>query len=258
LARGGSLPDALDSLPRGEPNRKNTPFGHAGEEIMQKLCPGFRHEQQSLRVVERLENDGQGLNLTEEVRDGILRHSKGAGPLMAVPKEQLPSTLEGQVVRFADVVAYVNHDLDDALRAKVLTLDELPAGIEGILGATHSERITRLVLDIAAHTDLEREIAVSMSDRAAQALEGLRSFLYKKVYYNDKVHAEFRKASELIHQLWNHFMEDVDRFYEEYWPAALKDGAAEDDIRDFLAGMTDAFAVNLHERIFTPRRWYVL
>ncbi|MCP4601994.1 MAG: deoxyguanosinetriphosphate triphosphohydrolase [Proteobacteria bacterium] len=237
----------------------HTPFGHAGEEIMQRLVPGgFRHEQQSLRVVECLENDGKGLNLTDEVRDGILRHSKGAGPLIADSLEQIPSTLEGQVVRYADVVAYVNHDLDDALRARVLVPGDLPAGVEDVLGSNHSARLTRLVLDIVAHTDLKKESSISMSNEAAEALEELRSFLYKKVYYNEQVHIEFNKASALLEKLWHYFISDINRFYDEYWPSALRDGPPEDDVKDFLAGMTDAFAVNLHERIFTPRRWYVL
>ncbi len=237
----------------------HTPFGHAGEEMMQRLVPGgFRHEQQSLRVVECLENNGKGLNLTKEVRDGIQHHSKGAGPLVTVSDEQLPSTLEGQVVRFADVVAYVNHDLDDALRAGVIIPGDLPAGIQDVLGKNHSERLTRLILDIVAHTDFERKIRISMSPEGADALEDLRSFLYKKVYYNEKVHIEFQKASALLEQLWHYFLNDMDCFYEKHWPSARRDGSPEYDIRDFLAGMTDAFAVNLHERIFTPRRWYVL
>ncbi len=237
----------------------HTPFGHAGEEMMQRLVPGgFRHEVQSLRVVERLENDGRGLNLTEEVRDGILRHSKGKGPLVPGSDESLPRTLEGQVVRFADVVAYANHDLDDALRARVLAPNDLPAWIDDVLGATHSARLTRLVLDITAHTDLGKTRRIAMSREAAEALEELRSFLYQRVYYDERVHAEFRRASSLLERLWHFFVDDMDRFYEQYWPSALRDGAPEDDVRDFLAGMTDAFAVNLHERIFTPRRWYVL
>jgi dGTPase len=226
---------------------------------MQNLVQGgFRHELQSLRVVERLENNGRGLNLTTEVRDGIRHHSKGAGPLVTSETGRLPSTLEGQVVRFSDAVAYVNHDLDDALRGGVLRTNDLPSETEKVLGKTHSERITNLVLDISSQTDLEQEQRIKMGDEAAGALETLRRFLYKKVYYNEKVHAEFRKAKSLLEMLWHFFVEDENRFYDEFWSSALRDGSLEDDVRDFLAGMTDAFAVNLHERIFTPRRWYVL
>jgi dGTPase len=237
----------------------HTPFGHAGEEVLQRLVPGgFRHEQQSLRVVEQLENNGAGLNLTFEVRDGILHHSKGSGPLISSSPDQLPHTLEGQVVRFADVIAYVNHDLDDALRAQVLTEDELPPGVLDVLGENHSDRITKLVIDVVGSTNLDENQNIVMGSEASAALEELRGFLYKRVYYNDAVHAEFHRANALIERLWSYFMGDLDRFYSEYWPSALRDGTAEDDVRDFLAGMTDAFAVNLHERIFSPRRWYVL
>ncbi|MDJ0762843.1 MAG: deoxyguanosinetriphosphate triphosphohydrolase [Myxococcota bacterium] len=237
----------------------HTPFGHAGEEAMQRLVKGgFRHEKQSLRVVSRLENDGRGLNLTPEVRDGILRHSKGAGPLLTQAADALPSTLEGQVVRLADVVAYVNHDLDDALRARVIAPSDLPTGVVDILGSSHSERITRLVLSIAGETNLEETKRIRMSAEVAEALEVLRVFLYKNVYYDQRVHAEFHKASALLERLFAHFHRDPDQFYDIYWPSALRDGTFEDDVRDFVAGMTDAFALNLYEKIFTPRRWYVV
>jgi len=237
----------------------HTPFGHAGEDSLERLMPGgFRHERQSLRVVERLENDGQGLNLTLEVRDGILKHSKGSGPLLEVPEERLPITLEGQLVRVADVIAYVNHDLDDALRAQVFTRDALPESVERVLGETHSVRLTRLVLDVLDNSDMGERPRLGMSRERVAALEELRTFLHENLYYNDQVHSEFRKAEELLGQLWRHFTTDLDRFYERYWPGALRDGTPEDDVRDFLAGMTDAFAVNLFEKIFSPRRWWVL
>jgi dGTPase len=237
----------------------HTPFGHAGEEVMQRLVKGgFRHERQSLRVVERLENDGQGLNLTVEVCDGIVHHSKGAGPLLKGVDIQLPASQEGRIVRVADVVAYVNHDIDDALRAKVIAPSDLPPVALEVLGNTHSNRLTSLVLDIVANTDFESSPDIGMSNEVASALEELRAFLYANVYYNEKVHAEFKKASAIIERLWNYFMDDLDGFYTEFWPGALRDGEPSDDIRDFLAGMTDAFAVNIHERLFTPRRWYVL
>jgi len=237
----------------------HTPFGHAGEEVMQRLVPsGFRHELQSLRVVERLENEGRGLNLTWEVRDGIRHHSKGIGPLISESETERTATVEGQIVRFADIVAYVNHDLDDAIRARVLDPGELPLGIEDTLGKTHSARLTHLVLDVVEHTKLEETPLIRMGTEAAEALDTLRRFLYERVYYNAEVHLEFRKARSLLEHLWTFFTDDIERFYKDFWPGALKDQGPEDDVRDFLAGMTDAFAVNLHEQIFTPRRWYIL
>jgi dGTPase len=235
------------------------PFGHAGEATMQKLVPGgFRHERQSLRVVERLENGGAGMNLTRAVRDGIARHSKGAGPLLAVPDEQLPATLEGQLVRLADIIAYVNHDLDDAVRARVLLPEDVPAPLLDALGRDPASRLERLVLDIVAHTEAAPGPRIAMGAKTAEALETLRAFLYRRVYLDDRVHAEFRKAEELLERLWSHFVGDLDRFYERHWPGALRDGAPEDDVRDFMAGMTDAFAIALHEELFTPRRWFVM
>ena len=237
----------------------HTPFGHAGEEVMQRLVPkGFRHEQQSLRVVEKLENGGKGLNLTLDVRDGIRHHSKGAGPLIPTADTKLPFTLEGQVVRLADVVAYVNHDLDDAIRAKVVTPSDLPAHLFEVLGENHSKRITSLVLDILAHTDFEKRPMVLMGEACLDALETLRRFLYENVYFNPRVLCEFDRARALLEHLFEHFTMDFDRFYDRFWPSAKQDGDPVDDVRDFVAGMTDAFAVNLHEKIFTPRRWYVL
>jgi dGTPase len=237
----------------------HTPFGHAGEESLQRLVPGgFRHERQSLRVVERLENDGKGLNLTLDVRDGIIKHSKGAGPLLAVPASGLPLTLEGQLVRLADVIAYVNHDLDDALRARVLDPGDLPRSVVEVLGDSHSARVTRLVLDVLESSQLGDTPRIGMSDERVAALEELRAYLNDNLYYNTQVHAEFRKAQGILEQLWAHCIADLDRFFTEIWPGALRDGPPEADVRDFLAGMTDAFAVNLFERIFTPRRWWVL
>jgi dGTPase len=237
----------------------HTPFGHAGEEVVKRLSPnGFRHEQQSLRVVEKLENDGRGLNLTLDVRDGIVHHSKGAGPMIPESGATLPATLEGQVVRLADVVAYVNHDLDDAIRAKVVVPEDLPPTIFEVLGRTHSERITTLVLDIVHHTDFDETPFIRMGETCLEAIEALRGFLYQHVYFNKRVLCEFDRARTLLEHLWRHFTDDMDRFYDQYWPSALRDGEPVDDVRDFIAGMTDAFAVNLHEKIFTPRRWYIL
>ena len=237
----------------------HTPFGHAGEATLQKLMPGgFRHEQQSLRVVESLENNGRGLNLTEAVRDGIVKHSKGAGPLLNVSPKQLPKTMEGQLVRVADVIAYMNHDLDDALRARVIAPGDVPAGIVKIIGDTHSARVTYFVLDVINSSNVKDNPKIAVSEEASDALEKLRVFLYENVYYNKKVHAEFHKATDAIERLWNYFINDLQKLYEVYWPGALKDGSPEDDVRDFIAGMTDAYAVTLHEEIFTPKRWYVL
>jgi dGTPase len=237
----------------------HTPFGHAGEDTLMKLHPGgFRHERQSLRVVAHLERQGRGLNLTAPVLDGILNHSKGSGPLLDVPAELLPGTLEGQIVRIADLIAYVHHDLDDALRARVLKQSEVPPFVTAVLGDSHSGRLTAMINDVVTSSRFEVRAVISMTRDMAATLEAVRAFLYDKVYYNQAVHAEFNKASDLVARLWGFFMGDLDRFYAEFWPSALRDGISEDDVRDFIAGMTDAYAINLHDELFTPRRWYVL
>ncbi|MBN2718451.1 MAG: deoxyguanosinetriphosphate triphosphohydrolase [Deltaproteobacteria bacterium] len=258
LARAMNLnEDLTEAIALGH-DLGHTAFGHAGEGILQKLHPqGFRHEQQSLRVVEHLERDGRGLNLTEPVRDGILNHSKGAGPLLNVPAERLPKTLEGQLVRLSDLIAYINHDLDDAVRARVIDPRELPASFDAILGDTHSGRLTFLIKDVVENTHLDAFPRIAMSATAAEALEDVRRFLYERVYYNDTVHCEFKKATKLVERLWEFFMSDLTRFYKDYWPSALRDGIPEDDVRDFIAGMTDAYAATTFQKIYTPRRWYI-
>ncbi|MBN2526590.1 MAG: deoxyguanosinetriphosphate triphosphohydrolase [Deltaproteobacteria bacterium] len=258
LARAMNLnEDLTEAIALGH-DLGHTAFGHAGEGILQKLHPnGFRHEVQSLRVVEHLERDGKGLNLTQAVKDGILNHSKGAGPLLNVPDDTLPKTLEGQIVRLSDLIAYVNHDLDDAIRARVIAPAELPESVNTILGETHSGRLTFLVQDVVKNTNLPKSPRISMSSAAAEALEDVRRFLYERVYYNDTVHCEFKKATKLVERLWAFFMSDLPGFYKEYWPTALRDGTPEDDVRDFIAGMTDAFAATTFQKIYTPRRWYI-
>jgi dGTPase len=236
----------------------HTAFGHAGEGVLRELHPeGFRHEVQSLRVVDRLEREGTGLNLTSAVRDGILNHSKGAGPLLDVPAASLPRTLEGQIVRLADLIAYINHDLDDALRAKIIAEDELPRATAAILGSSTSGRLTFIVTDIVQHTRQADQALITMSPALADGLEQTREFLYQRVYYNDQVHCEFRKATRLLSSLWEFFMGDLNRFYAEYARNALRDGPPENDVRDYIAGMTDAFATTLFQKVFTPRRWYI-
>ena len=237
----------------------HTPFGHAGEDTHTQLHPaGFRHEQQSLRIVAHLERDGRGLNLTAPVLDSILNHSKGAGPLLDVPPQTLPKSLEGQIVRIADLIAYVHHDLDDALRAKVIKPADVPPFVRKVLGDQHSGRLSTMISDVVA-TSLQGDCAaIKMTRDMAHTLEAERNFLYDMVYYNESVHAEFRKTSDVIARLWHFFLDDLDRCYQSFWPAALRDGSPEDDVRDFIAGMTDAYAINLYDTLFIPRRWFVL
>ena len=230
----------------------HTPFGHAGEESLRKILPGgFSHVAQSVRVVERLERDGSGLNLTREVIDGIRTHSKGTGRIVAPA-----STLEAQVVRLADLVAYINHDIDDALRAGVIAADDLPADVVGRVGATHGGRIGRMVLDIIEETIGAGYTHIAMSPGLERDCATLREFLYERVYFNPGTHAEFLKAAKILRDLYDYYLAHIEELGEEYARIA----ASECDARavgDFLAGMTDRFVVQTYERLFIPRPWQV-
>ena len=235
----------------------HTPFGHAGERVLRELIPsGFNHYEQSLRIVDRLENDGQGLNLSWEVRDGIAKHSKGkhGAPVGAADTDRA-TALEGQVARVADMIAYVNHDIDDALRAGLLAEADLPATPIAFLGGTTSERISRLVTDVILQTMQSGLDRVRMSGEVLDALLALRAFLFEAVYENSDATVEFKKASGILGGLWEKVHEQPKAFLDEDIVATEGiDTAA----RDFLAGMTDRFAVSLYERLFIPKPWVEL
>jgi dGTPase len=232
----------------------HTPFGHAGERVLDSLVPGgFRHYEQSLRIVDLLENDGRGLNLTWEVRDGIGRHSKGKkGSPVGIDPDKRAATLEGQVMRVADLIAYVNHDIDDAIRAGVLTAGDLPVDAVNALGSSSSARIATMVKDVVVETQAAGLQEVRMSDHILDATLQMRSFLFEAVYENDVATAEFGKASGILGGLWEKLRAQPDEFLERrVVEAEGLDAAA----RDFLAGMTDRYAVNLFEQLFIPKPW---
>ena len=231
----------------------HTPFGHAGETVLGRLRPGgFHHALQSLRVVDRLERGGKGLNLTHEVREGIVHHSKGKGEVLAAG-----ATLEAQVVRVADLIAYLNHDVDDALRAGVIRLQELPGAVRARLGDTHGQRIDAMVRDVIAATLEEDLRAVGMSPEVHDAAIELREFLYERVYDNPTVHGDFVKASKILEELYGHFVKNADWFLETL-AQPIPGEPVEILAADFIAGMTDRYALYLYERIFMPQPWKVL
>jgi len=232
----------------------HTPFGHAGERVLSGLVPGvFNHYEQSLRIVDVLENNRAGLNLTWEVRDGIARHSKGKhGMPVGAPPEHRASTIEGQVARVADIVAYVNHDIDDSVRAGILNESDLPKDAVKLLGHSHSERIGRLVTDVVHQTIDGGMTEIRMSDPVLHALVALRSYLFEAVYENEVATAEFGKAAGILGGLWDKVRQRPDEFLD------LRTVEAEGvDIaaQDFLAGMTDRYAVRLFEQLFIPKPW---
>jgi dGTPase len=232
----------------------HTPFGHAGERVLDGLVPGgFRHYEQSLRIVDVLENDGRGLNLSWEVRDGIGRHSKGKdGSPVGIDPSKRAATLEGQVLRVADLIAYVNHDIDDAVRAGVLRETDLPADAIGILGPTSSARIAGMVKDVVVETTRGDLSEIRMSEEMLQATLALRAFLFETVYENDVATAEFRKAGNILGGLWERVRERPAEFLD---PRILESDGLDVAARDFVAGMTDRFAVALFERLVIPRPW---
>ncbi|HSL22338.1 MAG TPA: deoxyguanosinetriphosphate triphosphohydrolase [Vicinamibacterales bacterium] len=232
----------------------HTPFGHAGERVLASLVPGgFEHYTQSLRIVDVLERDGLGLNLTWEVRDGIARHSKGKHGLpVGAPLEDRSITVEGQVARVADIIAYVNHDIDDAVRAGLLRNEDLPDGPVRVLGRSPSERIGTMVTDVVLRT-LECGLSeIHMSDQVLEATTGLRSFLFEAVYENETATAEFKKATGILGLLWEKVREQPETFLDAH---TVENEGIDAAARDFLAGMTDRFAISLFEQLFIPRPW---
>jgi len=233
----------------------HTPFGHAGERVLADLLPaGFHHVNQSLRVVEKLEKDGAGLNLTWEVRDGILRHSKGRGALLGKSRADLPSTLEGQLVRLSDVIAYVNHDLDDAIRGGLIHDDDVPAHLRGALGEKHSERLNTMVTNLIETTLASNYERVQLSAPVAEQVTELRDWLHTNVYRDSAVEDEFRKASRVLRELFEYFTANPDAL-TTYGATRRAEEPVVLAVTDFLAGMTDRYAMNLYQKLFFPQPW---
>ncbi len=220
----------------------HTPFGHSGERALDYLLPGgFRHNEQSLRVVDYLEKDGEGLNLTYEVRDAILCHT---GDVPA-------STLEGRIIKIADRIAYINHDIDDAVRAGIIRNSDIPKEISDILGDTHSERITTLVSAAVSH-GVENDIALlSPFD---DAMDRLRDFMFERVYRNEKAKSEDGKVRSMLTFLYEHFSAHPETIPPEYLKYAERDGISV-VTADFIAGMTDRYAIGCFNELFVPKVW---
>lgn len=234
----------------------HTPFGHAGEAILREIHPGgFDHYKQSLRVVDFLEQNGSGLNLTYEVRNGIVKHSKGKGMIIPNSKKEKADTLEGQVVRISDIIAYVNHDLDDALRAGIIKKSDIPKKIVKALGDTNSQRIDTMVKDLIYHslnTDIEE---LSMSEDISATIYMLRDFLYEYVYESDMIKKEFKKAKKILKDLYAYYLDHIEEIFKDIpMEKKLKKHRM---VCDFIAGMTDRYAMMAYERLFLPQQWTV-
>ena len=223
----------------------HTPFGHAGESVMQQCySPDFSHNLQGVRVVSKLENGGRGLNLTAEVVDGIACHS---GSVM-------PKTLEGAIIRYADRIAYINHDIDDALRAGILQKEEIPAPLCDILGHTHSERINTMVGSIVrASTDQPR---IEMESEVGEATDRLREFLFERVYRDNVAKDKEIKAKDMLAQLYTYFEEHPEKLPIDYLETISKESVGR-AVCDYISGMTDRYALDLYHSIFIPEVWRV-
>jgi dGTPase len=234
----------------------HTPFGHAGERVIDALMPGgFNHYEQSLRIVDALENDGRGLNLSWEVRDGIAKHSKGkSGAPVGMSAELRSSTVEGQIMRVADLIAYVNHDIDDATRAGILTAEDLPTHLVSALGDSSSIRIGTLVKDVVTETLAGGLTEIRMSEGVLQAILELRAFLFEAVYENTIATLEFKKASGILSGLWEKVQERPVEFLDR---KTVDNEGLDAATRDFIAGMTDRYAVRLFEQLYIPKPWAI-
>ena len=224
----------------------HTPFGHAGEVALSEVTGRpFLHNEQSLRVVDLLEKDGSGLNLTYETRMGILGHSWSA---------PAPDSMEGHVIRFADRIAYINHDIDDAMRAGLLTESDIPSEISGVLGHSHSERINALVEDLITQTGISNTLR--MRPRVAEAMDALRQFMFERVYRNPVAKGEESKARDILKSLYEYYMRHPDQLPENFRPQLDFDGI-ERVVCDYIACMTDKFAIYKYEELFIPSGWQV-
>lgn len=219
----------------------HTPFGHAGERALNNLVPGgFRHYEQSVRVCRVLENDSRGLNLTHEVLNGIDRHTNG----------ELPETLEGQIVRLSDKIAYINHDLDDAIRAGVITESEISEEVRTCLGRTKTERINSMVQAVIFNSI----DSIQMDEPTKAQFDSLHRFLFERVYTNPVAKSEESKVGGIIEGLYGYFLKQSNQLPEEYRKIALKDGV-ERAVADYIAGMTDHYAISRYEQLFIPKSW---
>lgn len=224
----------------------HTPFGHAGEFILNELCEdGFRHNEQSVRTVEKLEKNGRGLNLTWEVRDGILNHQSSL----------MPHTLEGKIVRFSDKIAYINHDIDDAIRAQVLTEEDIPLELKKTLGFTTKQRLNTLIHNIIMNSRDRDDIV--MSTEIEQAMIELRHFMFEHVYKNPIAKGEEVKAKAMIEQLFHYYMEHIEQLPGKYLRMLDEGEKPERVVCDYIAGMTDQYAITKFSEYFLPQAWQV-
>ncbi|MCR5418436.1 MAG: deoxyguanosinetriphosphate triphosphohydrolase [Lachnospiraceae bacterium] len=225
----------------------HTPFGHAGERALNDVCPlGFVHSEQSVRTVEVLEKDGQGLNLTWEVRDGIRNHQTAL----------MPSTLEGKIVRISDKIAYIHHDMDDAIRAGILTDQDVPTSIGEVIGFSLSQRLDHFIHDIVINSMDQNDI--KMSPPVEAAMKEMRAFMFERVYQNPVAKSEEKKAEDLIRTLYEYFYKHTEKLPGELFGLLDKGTPKEQIVCDFISAMSDRYAISLYEELYIPKSWMVI
>lgn len=223
----------------------HTPFGHAGERALNRICPyGFEHNVQSVRTVEKLEKNGQGLNLTVEVRDGILNHQTSGNP----------GTLEGKIVKFSDKIAYIHHDMDDAIRGGILTEADVPREIGDVIGYTTGERLDHFIHDIVTTSAGTGDIR--MSEPVAEAMQKLRQFMFERVYKNPEAKSEEGKAEQLMETLYEHYLKHIDVLPAEMLRMIDEGEPRERIVCDYVGTMTDRFAISIYEELYIPKSWH--
>lgn len=223
----------------------HTPFGHAGERALDRVCPyGFEHNVQSVRTVERLEKNGQGLNLTWEVRDGILNHQTAS----------MPATPEGKIVRLSDKIAYIHHDMDDAIRGGILTEADVPREIGEVIGYTTGERLDHFIHDIVTTSFGQSEI--QMSPPVAEAMQKLRRFMFERVYQNPEAKSEEGKAEMLMETLYQHYLKHIDALPKDFLRLLEQGEPRERVVCDYIGAMTDRFAIATYEELYIPKSWH--
>ena len=235
--------DLIEAIALGH-DLGHTPFGHAGERTLDKLCPsGFAHYKQSVRVVELLENDGKGLNLTWEVRDGIMNHRTSGKP----------ATLEGNVVRLSDKIAYINHDIDDAIRAGIFAENDIPKIYTSILGNSTKERLNTLINDIIVSS--RDKDGIYMSQEIGDAMNSLRQYMFSNLYTNPTAKSEEVKAYKLITELYNYYVDNVDALPDNFKQFIDEGEELERVVCDYISGMTDQYCVSKFNEIYVPKSW---
>ena len=241
IARALSLnEDLTEAIALGH-DLGHTPFGHSGERGLDKICPnGFKHNQQSLRVVDILEKEGEGMNLTFEVRDGILTHTD----------DIMPKTMEGQIIRLADRIAYINHDIDDSIRAGVISYSDIPDEFKSFYGNSRADRISSMIHSVVENSKDSPDIR--MDDQSYKMLMKLREFMFDRVYMNPFVRAEEQRAHNIISELYYHFLKHPDAMPKDY----IK-GSPHQDVCDYIAGMTDTYCVHKFNELFVPKSFTV-